>query len=99
MLCTASVPFRLAHASTLDEHIILAGEGNGSEGDDQEQVRNVGLGALAPHHFTLGGLADLEDDLLQEVWEFLDNGHGLAGRQADAVHGGRCVVARSAEAA
>lgn len=93
------VPLRFADAPALHEHVVLAGERDRAQGNDEEQIRNVRLGALATHHFAFGRLAYLEDDLLQEVWELLDNRHGLAGRQTDSVHWGGGVVARSAEAA
>ena len=42
-------------------------------------------------------LARLVDDLLEEVWELLDDGDGLARGEADAVHRRRRVVRRLAQ--
>lgn len=43
----------LAHATTLDEDVILAGQRHRSQRNHQEQVRDVRLGAFTPDHIAL----------------------------------------------
>ena len=42
-----------AGAAALDEHVVLAGEGDGAERDDEEQVGHVRLHALAVQEIAL----------------------------------------------
>ena len=89
--------FGSAGAARLHEDVVLAGEGDGAQGDDQEEVRDEGLDTLALQHLALAAVARLVDHLLQEVRELLDDGDGLAAGEAHAVHWGRGVEARLAE--
>lgn len=43
----------LAHATALDEDVILAGQRHRSQRNHQEQVRDVRLGAFTPDHIAL----------------------------------------------
>ena len=47
-----------AGAAALDEDVVLAGEGDGAERDDQEEVRHVRLHALAVQEIALLRAAD-----------------------------------------
>lgn len=42
-------------------------------------------------------LANFEDNLLQKVWEFLNDRHRLARCQANTIHRCRCIVSRFAQ--
>ncbi len=48
---------------------------------------------LKYHHL----LAHFVNHLLEQVGKDLDDGHRLAGRQADAIHGSGCVESRLAQ--
>lgn len=41
---------RLADATALHQHVILAGQGHWTEGNHQKQIRYVGLRAFAVNH-------------------------------------------------
>jgi len=87
----------LAGAATLHHHVVLSGEGDGSQGQHQEQVGRVGLPARTVDHVACSGRALMEDDLLQQVRKSLHYRHPLPRGEGGAPHGGRCVELRRAE--
>lgn len=70
----------------------MVGDGRGWEG-----VEGVGLSLRSKRTSpncgkSLNLLAYFKNDLLKQIWEFLDDRHGLTRSQTDAIHRSCCVI-------